>query len=47
MENGSGGFMSDLRFTGGRFGMWVGNQQVSSEYFPFTLADLLKKKKMS
>lgn len=29
MENGSGGFMSDLKFTGGRFGMWVGNQQVS------------------
>lgn len=28
MENGSGGFMSDLKFTGGRYGMWVGNQQV-------------------
>ncbi|KAI5827019.1 glycoside hydrolase family 55 protein [Schizophyllum commune Tattone D] len=26
-ENGSGGFMSDLIFNGGRFGMWVGNQQ--------------------
>ncbi|KAJ7470268.1 glycoside hydrolase family 55 protein [Mycena latifolia] len=27
MENGSGGFMSDLVFHGGKFGMWVGNQQ--------------------
>ncbi|KAK0458524.1 exo-beta-1,3-glucanase, partial [Desarmillaria tabescens] len=27
MENGSGGFMSDLEFNGGKFGMWVGNQQ--------------------
>ncbi|KAJ7915476.1 exo-beta-1,3-glucanase [Mycena leptocephala] len=27
MENGSGGFMSDLVFNGGKFGMWVGNQQ--------------------
>ncbi|KAJ7451269.1 glycoside hydrolase family 55 protein, partial [Mycena galericulata] len=27
MENGSGGFMSDLTFTGGAFGMWVSNQQ--------------------
>ena len=27
MENGSGGFMSDLTFNGGNFGMWVGNQQ--------------------
>ncbi|TRM62663.1 glycoside hydrolase family 55 protein [Schizophyllum amplum] len=26
-ENGSGGFMSDLTFNGGKFGMWVGNQQ--------------------
>lgn len=26
-ENGSGGFMSDLIFNGGKFGMWVGNQQ--------------------
>ncbi|KAJ6648844.1 Glucan 1,3-beta-glucosidase, partial [Pseudolycoriella hygida] len=29
MENGSGGFMSDLKFTGGKFGMWIGNQQVT------------------
>ncbi|KAF7322584.1 hypothetical protein HMN09_00036900 [Mycena chlorophos] len=27
MENGSGGFMGDLTFNGGKFGMWVGNQQ--------------------
>ncbi|KAJ7059263.1 pectate lyase superfamily protein-domain-containing protein [Mycena amicta] len=27
MENGSGGFMSDLTFTGGAFGMWISNQQ--------------------
>lgn len=27
MENGSGGFVSDLKFTGGKYGMWVGNQQ--------------------
>ncbi|KIK63573.1 glycoside hydrolase family 55 protein [Collybiopsis luxurians FD-317 M1] len=27
MENGSGGLMSDLVFYGGKFGMWVGNQQ--------------------
>ncbi|KAK0225092.1 exo-beta-1,3-glucanase [Armillaria nabsnona] len=27
MENGSGGLMSDLEFNGGKYGMWVGNQQ--------------------
>ncbi|KZT08185.1 glycoside hydrolase family 55 protein [Laetiporus sulphureus 93-53] len=27
MENGSGGYMGDLVFQGGKFGMWVGNQQ--------------------
>ena len=27
MENGSGGFMSDLVFIGGKLGMWIGNQQ--------------------
>ncbi|KAJ7053167.1 pectate lyase superfamily protein-domain-containing protein [Mycena amicta] len=27
MENGSGGFMSDLTFTGGAFGLWISNQQ--------------------
>jgi hypothetical protein len=30
MENGSGGFMSDLVFDGGKFGLWVGNQQFTS-----------------
>ncbi|GLB40558.1 putative glycoside hydrolase family 55 protein [Lyophyllum shimeji] len=27
MENGSGGFMADLSFNGGAFGMWISNQQ--------------------
>lgn len=27
MENGSGGLMSDLVFNGGKFGVWLGNQQ--------------------
>ncbi|KAG8736584.1 hypothetical protein FRC10_009144 [Ceratobasidium sp. 414] len=27
MENGSGGFMSDLYFNGGKYGVWLGNQQ--------------------
>ncbi|KAF8879271.1 exo-beta-1,3-glucanase [Infundibulicybe gibba] len=27
MENGSGGYMGDLVMNGGKFGMWVGNQQ--------------------
>ncbi|WFD42875.1 hypothetical protein MPSI1_001525 [Malassezia psittaci] len=27
MENGSGGFMSNLSFCGGKYGAWVGNQQ--------------------
>jgi len=30
MDNGSGGFMSDLVFNGGKFGMWIGNQQFTS-----------------
>jgi glucan 1,3-beta-glucosidase len=30
MENGSGGYMSDLVFEGGNYGMWVGNQQFTS-----------------
>jgi len=30
MENGSGGFMSDLVFNGGAFGMWVSNQQFTA-----------------
>jgi len=35
MENGSGGFMSDLVFYGGKFGMWVGNQQFTSRNLTF------------
>ncbi|RDX56567.1 exo-beta-1,3-glucanase [Lentinus brumalis] len=27
MENGSGGYMGDMVFNGGKYGMWVGNQQ--------------------
>lgn len=27
MENGSGGYMGDLIFNGGKYGIWVGNQQ--------------------
>ncbi|KZP14824.1 glycoside hydrolase family 55 protein [Athelia psychrophila] len=27
MENGSGGFMGDLVFNGGKYGIWTGNQQ--------------------
>ncbi|KAF8992167.1 exo-beta-1,3-glucanase [Cyathus striatus] len=27
MENGSGGYMGDMVFYGGKFGLWVGNQQ--------------------
>lgn len=30
MENGSGGFISDIIFEGGTYGMWVGNQQFTS-----------------
>jgi hypothetical protein len=30
MENGSGGFLSDLIFEGGKFGLWIGNQQFTS-----------------
>lgn len=30
MENGSGGFFSDLVFEGGIYGIWVGNQQFTS-----------------
>jgi len=39
MENGSGGFMSDLTFTGGRYGMWVGNQQFLSLNMQFENCD--------
>ena len=39
MENGSGGFMSDLTFNGGKFGMWVGNQQFLSRNLVFNDCD--------
>ncbi|KFA63146.1 hypothetical protein S40285_04777 [Stachybotrys chlorohalonatus IBT 40285] len=35
MENGSGGFMTDLTFNGGRFGAWVGNQQFTVRNLTF------------
>ncbi|PNY22823.1 Glucan 1,3-beta-glucosidase [Tolypocladium capitatum] len=35
MDNGSGGFMTDLTFNGGRFGAWVGNQQFTSRNLKF------------
>lgn len=38
-ENGSGGFMSDLKFTGGRVGMHVGNQQFLSINMEFNQCD--------
>jgi hypothetical protein len=36
MENGSGGFMSDLTFTGGAIGAYVGNQQFSVRNLVFS-----------
>lgn len=36
MENASGGFMSDLSFTGGRYGAWLGNQQFTVRNARFT-----------
>ncbi|KAJ7043175.1 pectate lyase superfamily protein-domain-containing protein [Mycena alexandri] len=38
MENGSGGFMGDLVFNGGKFGMWVGNQQFTVRNVTFNNA---------
>lgn len=35
MENGSGGFMSDLTFNGGRFGAFLGNQQFTTRNLTF------------
>ncbi|KAK4083609.1 CAZyme family GH55 [Trichoderma aggressivum f. europaeum] len=34
-EDGSGGWLSDLTFTGGALGMWVGNQQFTSRNLVF------------
>jgi glucan 1,3-beta-glucosidase len=39
MENGSGGFISDLTFDGGRFALWVGNQQFTSRNLTITNAE--------
>jgi hypothetical protein len=39
MENGSGGFMSDLTFNGGKFGIWCGNQQFTSRNLNITNAE--------
>lgn len=36
MENGSGGFLSDLEFTGGAIGAYVGNQQFSVRNLKFS-----------
>lgn len=38
MENGSGGFMSDLIFNGGKYGLWVGSQQFTSRNITFNNA---------
>ncbi|KAJ7480885.1 exo-beta-1,3-glucanase [Mycena latifolia] len=38
MENGSGGFMSDLTFDGGAFGMWLSNQQFTIRNIKITNA---------
>lgn len=38
MENGSGGFMGDLVFNGGKFGIWVGNQQFTVRNVEFNNA---------
>jgi glucan 1,3-beta-glucosidase len=35
IDNGSGGFMTDLTFTGGRFGMFVGSQQFTTRNMIF------------
>ncbi|KAL2123511.1 hypothetical protein VTJ04DRAFT_3966 [Mycothermus thermophilus] len=35
MDNGSGGFMSDLTFNGGRFGAFFGNQQFTTRNLTF------------
>ncbi|KAI0692746.1 beta-1,3-glucanase [Cerioporus squamosus] len=39
MENGSGGYMGDLVFNGGKFGMWVGNQQFTVRNITVNNAD--------
>ncbi|GLB35079.1 putative glycoside hydrolase family 55 protein [Lyophyllum shimeji] len=39
MENGSGGFIGDLVFNGGKYGMWVGNQQFTVRNVTINNAD--------
>jgi len=39
MENGSGGFISDLTFDGGKFALWVGNQQFTSRNIKISNAE--------
>ncbi|KAJ7579936.1 exo-beta-1,3-glucanase [Mycena floridula] len=39
MENGSGGYMGDLVFNGGKYGMWVGNQQFTVRNVSISNAD--------
>ncbi|KAI9065088.1 glycoside hydrolase family 55 protein [Trametes sanguinea] len=39
MENGSGGFMGDLVFNGGKYGIWVGNQQFTVRNITVNNAD--------
>ncbi|KAF4578517.1 hypothetical protein EYR36_000324 [Pleurotus pulmonarius] len=39
MENGSGGYMGDMVFNGGKFGMWVGNQQFTVRNVTMNNAD--------
>ncbi|KAI0332110.1 exo-beta-1,3-glucanase [Cubamyces sp. BRFM 1775] len=39
MENGSGGFMGDMVFNGGKYGMWVGNQQFTVRNVTMNNAD--------
>ncbi|KAI0930177.1 hypothetical protein AcV5_006960 [Taiwanofungus camphoratus] len=40
MENGSGGFMGDMVFNGGRYGMYVGNQQFTVRNVTISNADI-------
>ncbi|KAI0949266.1 hypothetical protein AcW1_008932 [Taiwanofungus camphoratus] len=42
MENGSGGFMGDMVFNGGRYGMYVGNQQFTVRNVTISNADIAR-----
>lgn len=37
MDNGSGGFMTDLTFNGGKYGAFFGNQQFTTRFVKFSL----------